>query len=47
MYNETQVAEDLYTALKLFYKKYAEMKNSNFFIFGESYAGKVNFFLFF
>ncbi|CAG2112243.1 unnamed protein product [Medioppia subpectinata] len=38
--NEQNVAEDLYNALQQFFKLFAEYKNNEFYVTGESYAGK-------
>jgi len=37
--NEDQVADDFYTFLVGFFKKYPRFVNSDFYITGESYAG--------
>ncbi|CAG2110145.1 unnamed protein product, partial [Medioppia subpectinata] len=37
--NEQNVAEDLYNALQQFFKLFAEYKNNEFYVTGESYAG--------
>lgn len=39
-YNDTNVAQDNYNAVKDFFKSYSEYSSNNFFIAGESYAGK-------
>ena len=38
-YNDQSVADDNYNALIEFYKKFPELKNNEFYISGESYAG--------
>lgn len=38
--NETQVGRDLYTALSQFFQLFPELQKNDFFVTGESYAGK-------
>ena len=38
-YTDEQVAKDNYNALMDFYRKFPNLKNNEFFIAGESYAG--------
>ncbi|CAH1378645.1 unnamed protein product [Tenebrio molitor] len=38
--NETQVGEDLYTALQQFFLLFPELQKNDFFVAGESYGGK-------
>lgn len=38
--NETHVGRDIYTALTQFFKLFPELQNNDFFVTGESYAGK-------
>ncbi|CAD6228251.1 GSCOCG00006429001-RA-CDS [Cotesia congregata] len=38
--NETQVGEDLYSALVQFFQLFSELQNNDFYVTGESYAGK-------
>ncbi|KAJ8977292.1 hypothetical protein NQ317_007431 [Molorchus minor] len=38
--NQTEVGKDLYNALQQFFKLFSELRENDFFIIGESYAGK-------
>ncbi|KAJ8977298.1 hypothetical protein NQ317_007437 [Molorchus minor] len=38
--NQTQIGKDLYNALQQFFKLFSELRENDFFIIGESYAGK-------
>jgi vitellogenic carboxypeptidase-like protein len=38
--NETQVGSDLYSAIAQFYQLFPDLRNNDFYITGESYAGK-------
>ena len=38
-YTDENVAEDNYLTIKKFFEKFAELKDNDFFISGESYAG--------
>jgi vitellogenic carboxypeptidase-like protein len=38
--NETQVGEDLYTALQQFFLLFPELQKNDLFVAGESYGGK-------
>ncbi|KAJ3439698.1 serine carboxypeptidase-like 48-related [Anaeramoeba flamelloides] len=38
--SESQMSQDLYTALKVFFSKYTKYSTNDFYVFGESYAGK-------
>lgn len=41
--NETSVGEDLYNALLQFFQLFPELQQSEFYVTGESYAGKSKF----
>ncbi|KAJ6252187.1 serine carboxypeptidase-like 48-related [Anaeramoeba flamelloides] len=38
--SESQMSQDLYTGLKVFFAKYTKYSANDFYVFGESYAGK-------
>lgn len=38
--SEATLTEELYTALTLFFAEFPSLKENDFYIFGESYAGK-------